>query len=214
MTGVPIELERDPARRLARQELADPIYDTEPPLLQQVMDRILAELNDLIRGAAGAMGGWGGLIVLGVLAAIVAIILLRYRRLDRRGAVPGDPVFTGARRSAASYRAAAEAAEASGDWSTSVLERYRAIVTAFEERAVLEPRPGRTADEAAREAGPFFPDLRSDLFSAAAIFDGVRYGGHDAGPADGATIRSLDEAVAAATPARPEADDAIFAVPR
>jgi hypothetical protein len=215
MTGVPIELDRDDARRLARLELADPVYDTEPPLLQQVMERIVREINDLIGNAAGALGNVGGLIVLTLIVLIVGVILIRYRPLARRAAAGADPVFTEDRRSAASYRSPADAADADEDWSASVLERYRAIVATFEERAVLAPRAGRTADEAASEAGRSFPHLGADLSAGATVFDGVRYGGRTASRSDAAALRDLDRSISTAKAARLDVDDTpALAVPR
>jgi hypothetical protein len=214
MTDLPIELGRDEARRLARQELADPVYDTEPPLLQRIIEWVLDQLSSLIDGAAGALGGPGGLVVLGVIVAIVTAVLIRYRPLARRAAVRDEPVFGGPKRSAASYRAAAEDAARRADWATAVVERYRAIVAELEERAVLEPRPGRTADEAAREAGVVLPDVADQLFFGATTFDGVHYGDHRADEAAARALRELDDAVGSAR-IKPRADTATgLAVPQ
>jgi hypothetical protein len=56
----------------------------------------------------------------------------------------------------------------------------RAIVRALEERALLDVRPGRTADEAAAEAGRSLPAHADRLRSAARDFDDVTYGGRRA----------------------------------
>jgi hypothetical protein len=86
-----------------------------------------------------------------------------------------------------------------------VRERLRAIVRSLEERAVLEPRPGRTADEAASEAGAALPDCAAGLRSAALLFDDVWYGGRPAGPEGDAALRELDDRVRSARPTRPDA---------
>jgi hypothetical protein len=56
----------------------------------------------------------------------------------------------------------------------------RAVVRSLEERALLEPRPGRTADEAAAEAGRTLPAHTDRLRDAARDFDDVTYGGRTA----------------------------------
>ncbi|MBO7941425.1 DUF4129 domain-containing protein, partial [Streptomyces sp. S9] len=78
------------------------------------------------------------------------------------------------------HRAAAEAHAAQGHWNQAVQERMRAIVRALEERALLDVRPGRTADEAAAEAGRALPAHTDRLRGAARDFDDVTYGGRTA----------------------------------
>ena len=79
-------------------------------------------------------------------------------------------------------------------------ERLRAVVRSLEERAVLDERPGRTADEAAAEAGRALPGCAAGLRSAAVLFDEVWYGGRPAGPESYAALRDLDAQVQAARP--------------
>jgi len=64
--------------------------------------------------------------------------------------------------------------------------------------ALLDPRPGRTADVAAREAGVLLPDQAAALIAAARIFDDIWYGQAAAGPEDYRRLVAVDEAVAAA----------------
>jgi len=52
----------------------------------------------------------------------------------------------------------------------------------------------------AREAGRVLPDLATGLTAAARLFDDVTYGDADAGPADDARLRALDQAVMQARP--------------
>ncbi len=57
---------------------------------------------------------------------------------------------------------------------------------------MIPPRPGRTADELAAEAGAVLPGETAALGAAARLFDDVRYGGR-AGSADGyQRLRDLD----------------------
>ena len=210
---VPVELGREEARGLARRELADPAYDAEPPLLQQVVAWIIERIQELIDRTAGALSGSvAGRILVVVLGLVVTLVILRMGPLARRG-TRSDPLFPTERRTAAEYRAAADAAAARQDWSSAVIERYRAVVLGFEERGLLDPRPGRTADEAAAEGGAVLPELASGLRAGSILFDAVRYGGRTATAADDALMRRLDEDAIRARPG--SADSGLAsAVPR
>jgi Domain of unknown function (DUF4129) len=203
VADVPVELGRDEARELAIRELANPAYDADPPLLQRVVEWIIDRIQELIGRTAGALDGAVGIaVLLAVLTLVIIVIVMRMGPLARRR-TRSEPLFPAGRRTAAEYRAAADAAAASEDWSTAVVERYRAIVVAFEERGLLDPRPGRTADEAAAEAGAVLPDLVSDLTAGSILFDSVRYGGREATAADDARMRRLDDDALGTRPGGP-----------
>ncbi len=76
----------------------------------------------------------------------------------------------------------------------------RALVRALEDRAVLDPRPGRTADEAATEAGRSLPAHASRLRAAARVFDDVTYGGRTADAAAYQRLCALDRDIETAKP--------------
>ncbi|SCD29960.1 protein of unknown function [Streptomyces sp. di188] len=104
-------------------------------------------------------------------------------------------------RSAAEHRAAAEAHATQGHWNQAVQERMRAVVRALEERALLDPRPGRTADEAAAEAGRALPSHSDRLRTAAHDFDDVTYGGRTATEDTYRGLAALDGDLERAKPA-------------
>ncbi|NEB80458.1 DUF4129 domain-containing protein, partial [Streptomyces sp. SID14478] len=79
-------------------------------------------------------------------------------------------------------------------------ERMRALVRALEERALLDPRPGRTADEAATEAARPLPQHAERLHAAAREFDDVTYGGRTATPDTYQRLTALDSEVDRTTP--------------
>lgn len=209
--SIPVDLDRDEARDLALRELADPRYESEPPLWQRALEWLIERVSSLLDQASDAIGGTIGAAVLAVIVLVLAVILMRYGPLARRAATGGDPLFGAARRTSRDYRAAADAAAAESRWGTAVVERYRAVVATLEERSVLDPRPGRTADEAARDAGVVLPDLSERLAAAAAKFDAVHYGGQDATATDYEQLRDLDGAVQTARPRQPAPE---LAVPR
>ena len=196
MTGLS-DLTRDSARDAAREELSRREYaDARPPLLVRVAGRIVRELGELLDGAAAAVPGGrlGLLLLLALLGALVAVILSRVRP-GRRGAARA-PLFAGsAELSAAQHRELAEAAAAEGRFAEAVRERLRAVVRDLEARGVLDPRPGRTAGEIARDAGVVVPEVALDLRRAAGTFDEVWYGGRAADASSYALLVEVDDRV-------------------
>jgi len=193
-----VDVERDEARRLAQRELADPIYQDEPPLLQRLLEWVLRQLDELIATTGSLFSGWGALVVLLPIALIAALVLWRFGPLARTAARGESSLFGATKQTAMQYRRAADAADATRDWTTSVLERFRAIVAGLEERDVLTTKAGRTADEAAREAGRPLPNLADRLIAAAITFDDVRYGERAATSDEAATMRELEHDVRSA----------------
>lgn len=127
-------------------------------------------------------------------------------RHPQRSSRPPDALFeSDGPRSAAQHRAAADAHAAALRWTEAVQERMRAIVRSLEERALLDPRPGRTADEAATEAGRALPGHATRLRSAARDFDDVTYGGRTAGRPTYLALRALDTELDEAKPVLPGA---------
>lgn len=119
----------------------------------------------------------------------------------RRSPASAVPLFDERPRTAAEHRSAAEAHAAQGHWNQAVQERMRAIVRSLEERALLDVRPGRTADEAAAEAGRTLPGHADGLHAAARHFDDVTYGGRTADPQTYRRIARLDTDLERARPA-------------
>jgi hypothetical protein len=82
-----------------------------------------------------------------------------------------------------------------------VRDRLRAVITDLEERTLLDPRPGRTADEAAAAAAAVVPECAADLRAAARTFDDIWYGGRPADASHDALLRRLDARMRASRPA-------------
>ena len=161
------ELGRHSGQRLARDELAEVSF----------WQRILHWLARLLHGARGVVpGGWLGLIILAALAAAAIVVVIFWIRPTRRRRAATRPVLGGRPASASDHRREAERCAAAGDFSGAIIYRVRAIAVELEERGILPPRLGRTADELAAEAGRVLPALGPDLRRAAWLFDDVRYG--------------------------------------
>jgi hypothetical protein len=203
--GVPITVGRDEARRAAADELAKPAYaHARPSLTKRALDWLGHELTTLWdkafgNSSGGGSQGWTAVLVALVLL-VVAVVVIRRRYGPMRRRVTADQALfdEAAPMDAAGYRHAAEEHAASGRWAEAVRARLRAVIAALEERAVLDPRPGRTADVAAREAGALLPDQAPALLAAARVFDDIWYGQTAAAPEDYRRLVAVDEAVAAA----------------
>jgi hypothetical protein len=173
---------RDGARDAARRELSKAIYHRDDPpwplrALNAIRHAIAHLLHTLARHSPG--GGWGALVLLGAVAVLVAVAWWRV------GSVRTDvhvtaPVLDDHRRSAADHLRAAETAAAAGRWHDAVVARMRALAQQLEDDGVLDPRPGRTADELATEVGAGRPDCAGVVRLAARTFDDVAYGGRTA----------------------------------
>ncbi|MFF3277231.1 DUF4129 domain-containing protein [Streptomyces chrestomyceticus] len=191
----PVRVPRVPAREAAERELADPRYhQNDPNLLQRALDWLWDRIGDLFEAAAGATpGGWTGLLAIVLVVLLLAVALrLRLGALRRTPTSGGGALFGDRPRTAAEHRAAAERHAADSRWTEAVQERMRAIVLALEERTLLTPGPGRTADEAASEAGRALPAHAERLRAAAHTFDDVTYGGRPGTAQEYAALSTLD----------------------
>ncbi|MFF4450985.1 DUF4129 domain-containing protein [Streptomyces goshikiensis] len=198
----PVTTPRDPAREAAERELSKPVYhQNEPGLIERALDRFWEWVDDLFGRASGATPG-GGLGLLVILLLTVLVIAALWWRLGTPHRTATDPgtLFDDGPRSAADHRATADAHAAAGRWTEAVQERMRAVVRSLEERTLLDPRPGRTADEAAAEAAGPLPQHAADLRAAARAFDDVTYGGRTGDPDTYARLRTLDLALERAKP--------------
>ncbi|GAA2921698.1 DUF4129 domain-containing protein [Streptomyces violaceus] len=168
-------------------------HENDPSLFQRALDAFWEWLGKLFNAASSATpGGTLGLVV--IILAVVAVLGALWWRLGtpRRQPTSSAALFDDRPRSASDHRAAAEAHAAQGHWNQAVQERMRALVRALEERALLDVRPGRTADEAAAEAGRALPAHTDRLRAASRDFDDVTYGGRSATEQSYHRIAELD----------------------
>ncbi|MEZ0165554.1 DUF4129 domain-containing protein [Kineococcus sp. LSe6-4] len=200
---VPVQPDRSTARGWLAAELAGPEYRQARG---SWLSRAWSWLQDRLEGVSvpGLGTGWTSVVVVVVLlAALVAVVLLvggPLRRSARQS--PAGPVFDTAPEPSSAHFARADAAAAAGEHDLAVTERFRGLVRALEERALLEARPGRTAAEIAAEAGAWLPGGADALHRAARTFEDVRYGGR---PATAGTDEDLREVVRQVAAARPVA---------
>jgi hypothetical protein len=198
-----ISPDRGEGQRWAREELAHSEYArARPTLFQRAVNWLLDHIDSL---AANTGLGAGQLIALVVTVAVVVVVALVLLRRTVRLRVAADEragadVLAGSTLTGAEHRARAAAALAAGQYDVAVRESMRAVARRLDERALLDPRPGRTADEIAVEAARLLPELAAELREGARVFDDVAYGSVRADAARAERMRRLDERVEAAKP--------------
>lgn len=200
--AVPVDPDAETARRWAQVELTDPVYH-RPDTLVSIVLRWLADQLAQLEAAAASFDPRAAALLVAVVVLIgagVALLVAGPVRRARQEGRESVTVFGSDTRSAAELRAAADAHALAGAWGPAVLDRFRAVLRSLEDRALLDERPGRTAREAATEAGARLPDCAADLRRASRLFDDVCYGDAEASPGDDAWLRELDERVAASRP--------------
>lgn len=202
-TAAQVTIGREGAREAAERELAKPIYHRDDPsLVMQAILQLVEWISDfLTRAAQVAPGGWAGMLAtLLLLVLVAAAVRLRAGPVGRSRA-RGEPLLSGRALTADEHRSRADAHTGAEEWAEAVRERLRAIARALEERAIIEPRVGRTAHELAVEAGTLLPTHAEELRAAARAFDDVWYGGLLATPDTYNQLRQLDEQLSAVRPA-------------
>jgi len=187
-SGTPL-LGRRAGQRIARRELAELSF----------WQRIFDWLARLAQGRY-VPGGWFGLIALAVLAVVVITVVIFWVRPGGTRRSPAAAVLNGEMLTARDYRRMAEQYAAAGKFAQAIVESVRAIAAELTERDILPPRPGRTADELAVEAGAQLPELARDLGAVTRLFDDIRYGDMDGNRAGYELVRRVDKDVRAARP--------------
>jgi hypothetical protein len=190
-------LDRHAAQQAAREELSKrPYQDAKPPWTYRALNWVFEQIDKALSKATAVVpGGALGLVIAVLLmAGLIALIVWRTRPSGLR--LGEQALFTGgAATTAADHRVRAEKAAAEGRWADAVRERLRAVARELENRGVLDPRPGRTADELAREAGEVVPAVAAPLTRGVRLFDDIWYGGRPADAASYAVLVEVDHVV-------------------
>ncbi|XAS66209.1 DUF4129 domain-containing protein [Micrococcaceae bacterium Sec5.7] len=212
----PVLPDREEARRWAVEELSKPDYSHAWP---GWIDGLWKQLTDWLRSLDGSGAGVDGTAaapLIGVVIAVligVAIVLVR-PRLNPSLRPRTDMFDADNAVSSAGYRERAAASAARGDWRAAVVDQFRALVRSAEDRDVIEPRPGRTADEVAGQLAHSYGAAADRLNEAARTFDAIRYGRADADAGDYAAIVDLELSLVSLKPARDTTGTGSFTVPR
>lgn len=198
-----IDIDRDAAHQAALEELSKPIY-SKGSVGQQLTEWINELLYRLLEKTAHLPGGWLTTTVLLTLlgaAVVVAVHIARRTMRTKRG---GDyQLFEAAQLTAAQHRATAESYAAEGNWAAAIRHRLRAVARQLEETGILNPAPGRTANELARDAAAALPNLAGELSQAATAFNDVTYGERPGTQSSYQLIADLDDHLRSRSPAAP-----------
>jgi hypothetical protein len=171
-----IDVDRDTAHQAAQHELDKPIYP-QGSLAERLHEWIHQLLFRLLEKGSSVPGGWFTVSVLIILLIVAIMIAIRVARRTLRTHRGGDyQLFDTSQLSADQHRAIAERFAAEGNWAAAIRHRLRAVARGLEETRILDPAPGRTANELAHDAGARLPHLASGLSGAATAFNDVTYG--------------------------------------
>jgi hypothetical protein len=137
---VPVDPDRETARRWLLEELSRPEYDQNPSLLARLLDWIAGLFDGLPALDASRLP-----LALAAVAVIALVAVIAWRvagpvRVARRPR-SSTVVLADDERTAAELRAAADAAAARGDWHHAVLDRFRAVVRTLVEHHPFLERP-------------------------------------------------------------------------
>ena len=193
----PVLPEEEEARRWAEEELSKGIYHGDRESLLEKILNAIGEFFSRAESSSNVPTGSVAIVIVVALLVVLALSFVIYGPLRRARKVKAalHEVLVDDTRFAAELRAAAAAHERAGQWSLAVLERFRALTRSLIERAILPDRPGQTAFEVTRDAGPKLPDAATDIQNAALLFDRVCYGEEPATQAEASWLREIDEQV-------------------
>ncbi len=216
--AVPVDPDAPEAQRWLLDELAKSAYQSaEPSPFDQLVKQITDWINSLIDGLGSvAIPGAGNvlnlIILLGVIALlVVAFLIFGLPRLNRRSAATGELFGEDDVRDAAALRRDAERAAAAGDYTTAIVELFRALARTLDERTLVSFFPGSTARDVAVRAGAVFPDAAARLLESARGFDGVRYLGATGTVEQWQLLQELERELRLARPAHEQLVDDLAA---
>ncbi len=196
-----LDIDRDAAHQAAQDELSKPIYSTESAG-QRFTDWINEMLYRLLQKTASVPGGWFTVTVLLILLVVAVAVAVRIVRRTMRSRNAGDQQLFGAGQlTAAQHRATAERYAVEENWAAAIRHRLRAVARQLEETGTLNPAPGRTANELARDAGVALPHLADELSQAATAFNDVTYGEQPGTQDTYRMIADLDDYLRSRSPA-------------
>jgi hypothetical protein len=200
-----IHIDRDAAHQAAQDELDKPIY-SKGSVEQQLTDWLNEMLYRLIQQTASIPGGWFTAMVLLILLVIGVAVAVQIMRRTMRNKHGGDyQLFETGQLTASQHRATAENYAAEENWAAAIRHRLRAVARQLEETGVLNPAPGRTANELARDASAALPHLTGELSQAATAFNDVTYGERPGTQDSYRMIADLDDHLRSRAPAAPHA---------
>jgi hypothetical protein len=189
--------DRDPGavREAAEDILSRPEYrERGKSLIDRVNEWLGEAMGDLLElvglGGGAVSAAVAYLFLLGLVVGVGFLVWWAVRSFAGGGGgthrSAGEPVIveTDEHRSSRDWRSEAERHEAEGRWRDGLLCRYRSLVVDLVEREVIPDQVGRTAGEYVADVRRHHPEGAAAFTAATDLFEGVWYGGADAGPAE------------------------------
>lgn len=192
----PITLGRDEARAQAQQELAKPEYVDVGSWLSDWWRKLMDWLLDAPNKVGDIEASQTGPIVVAIVVAIVLvtiIVLAGPLRRDRR--IHEQAMFADGDHTATELREDAIRLGDAGEWTQATIQRFRALVRALDERAIIDETTGMTAHEAVQRSNERLPSFAAALARSADVFDGLAYGRRTATRVHYEELSALDDAV-------------------
>ncbi|OBA99850.1 hypothetical protein A5662_01365 [Mycobacteriaceae bacterium 1482268.1] len=206
-----IDIDRDAAQEAAQRELAKPIYP-KPSLTERIADWLDDLIYRIAQEGSSLPGGWFTITVLVIILAVAVVVAVRIARRTMRTSRGGEhALFDSHGLTASQHRATAEQYAAQGEWAAAIRHRLRAVARQLEEDGVLNPVPGRTATELAKDAAAAVPGLSDELAQAATAFNDVTYGERPGTEPAYRMIADLDDHLQSRGPAKATASSAAAA---
>jgi hypothetical protein len=198
MAGVVLDLpvpSRDPSQvhRAVDEVLSRPEFrPAARPLLDRIFTWVLARLGELLASlTATTAGSIIGVVLFVAILVVLALLATRFARTMSRSPEVKAAVVTLPRRSAAEWRAEAEAHERAAEWRQAVRCRYRALVAELSSRGLVEEVPGRTSGEYRGEVDRNLPGAAEAFAGATEVFDRAWYGRRPTGEGEVERFRVL-----------------------
>lgn len=202
-SDVPVTPDGPDARRWLIDELSKAPYQAAKPNWFDLLSQAVKDwIGSLFGPSSGTLGPLLIVVLVVLIAAliVVAFIVFGLPRLNRRSRQNREVFGEEDRRDADALRRAAEAAAASGDWTTAIEELFRALARGLAERTILTVSPGTTAHGFGSRAASAFPAERARLSEVAELFDRVRYLGAPGTREGYATLSELEGRLRTAKP--------------
>src|SRR6266508_687309 len=136
-----------------------------------------------------------------IVTSLGELLAERFVRTMSRSPEVAAAIVSIPQRSAAEWRAEAEAHEAAREWRQAVRCRYRALVADLASRGVVEEVPGRTSGEYRGEVSRNLPNASEAFAGATEVFDRAWYGRQPTGEGEATSFRDLAGRVLARVPA-------------
>jgi hypothetical protein len=195
------------AREVADEILSRPEYQwrDDRSLVERVGDWVATQIGRLTAPFGVGAGGvpvWVGWLVLVLLVLLVGVLVYRSRagwRRERSPQTGGDGrVVVSAGEDMVDWAAEVGRCEAAGQWREALRARYRVLVGELAGRGVIGDLVGRTTGELVADVRANAPGTAPSFAAATEMFEGVWYGGAEAGPAERDRFARLAEEARAA----------------